>query len=760
MKVALLTWFHYRNYGTVLQVTALAKVIEMYGHTVHIVNYIPEGELNTLPDLGIIQYYGKKLIGRVSNFSNQLYNNALQEKAFEKFRNKYLVFTEQCTTYSDFQNLNEKYDVFVVGSDQIWAPTCFDPRYFLDFVNDSKRMIAYAPSVGLSVIKDYYIQNQIRHLAGRFQWISTREQSGSQIISKLIQKKVETVLDPTLLLNSDQWEMYIHKDFSEPEQPYLLAYFLGNRKKYWRTVYSVAQWLGLRVRIIPVFQNDLKREGCIEKAIGPEEFLYYCKNASFICTDSFHGTVFSINFHKEFLTFKRFKDKDKNNQNSRIYNILSMCGLENRLYKDYDCKKILTEKIDYSIVDIKRQRAQKASLEYLSNALASISNLDTDRASKWGMLVGDLCCGCGACKETCPTEAISMVEEHGFYKSFVDPEKCISCQRCKKVCPFLGQTHASKITDGVNYSYKDKDDGVLSISSSGGIAYRLAQKYLESDYAVVGCKFDAVSQTAKHILITPAKKENLKMLQGSKYMQSNFAEVIPEIMKCQLPMVIFGTPCQIAAIRRLIPKRQEVIYVDLICHGVPSRLLYDKYGSYLLRKCQMDPSRRETTFRYKQRGWREIYIYSTDQNVEYCEHQQRDLYFRMFELGNCYAETCYECRWRDTSNADLRIGDYWGEKFALDTTGVSMVIAMNDTGKKAIDKIRDYGIVQEQDIHDYEQVQQTKNTQKPLYYDSLMQELENPDKNLEMIIEKFAVPIEKQKRVRHKIAELRRFLGH
>lgn len=745
MKVAIVTWFHYHNYGTALQVTALYKTIQNMGHDVDIVNYIPQEKITSMPTMGVLPYYLKRATQGVKRKLNPVYYGKQREILFDNFYDKNVSFTEKCVTFSDFRELNKSYDAFVCGSDQIWAPSCFDSRYFLDFVENKNKMIAFAPSVGLKEIKDKDIACRVKELASRFKWISTREKSGSELIENLIGKKVETVVDPTLLLSNNEWGG-LFSNSETTDKPYLVAYFLRSNKKHLKKTYFIAKKLNLEVKIIPVFEKDFKLPGCIKAPIGPQEFLSLIKNASYVCTDSFHGTAFAINFKKQFLTFERFRKNESNNQNSRIYNILKLAGLENRLYSDKSDICAAYDDIDYNAVENKLSKASKDSSDFLKKALDSIEQAP----QKEVVMVGKdntICCGCAACSEICPTNAITMKDKNGFKTAVVDTENCISCSKCAKVCPFFDKTSTIKIKDCAVYSYKDTDAEVLKKSSSGGLAYRIAKIYLEKGYSVVGCAFDKNKQCAKHIVITPDEQEKLSLLQGSKYMQSDFSNAIKEVKEGSAPLVVFGTPCQISGAKKVAPKSRKIIYVDLICHGVPSGLVYKKYTEYLKQNHNMDNENLEVLFRYKQHGWKNRYIYATDGKCAYEAHQSEDPYFRLFESGFAYAESCYDCRFRDATDADIRIGDYWGSRFSKDNTGVSMMITVSEVGESLVKEVSAFGDVKKQDVKDFFENQQFENEPLPVFYKRLFNALSDDKTPIAEIVNEFVKPFEKKKKV-------------
>ncbi|MBQ7976019.1 MAG: polysaccharide pyruvyl transferase family protein, partial [Clostridia bacterium] len=350
MKLGIMTWFHYRNYGTVLQAVALTAKLRMLGTDPFIVNYIPCGHFRSVPD-----YRFSKILKRFKKKEHvglNYFNSIEKETRFDSFLNKNLKFTSKCEDLSDLEALNTEFDGFICGSDQVWSPLCFNPHYFLDFVRNPDKKISYAPSFGVNEIEDFYIEKQIKKYLSDFKCISVREGAGKAIIEKLTSKKASVVLDPTLLLTDEEWQNSFDLK-KKHTQPYLIAYMLGQEAKHWDEIYRLSEQMNLEVKVIPVYDEDLKRKGCIDSAIGPQEFLELIYNGSYVCTDSFHGIAFSVNFKKQFTAFKRFKKNDPQNQNSRVLHLLKSLDLTQNLYNDKDILPQLNHHIDYNLVELK-----------------------------------------------------------------------------------------------------------------------------------------------------------------------------------------------------------------------------------------------------------------------------------------------------------------------------------------------------------------------------------------------------------------------
>lgn len=739
-----MTWYHYRNYGTALQAAALTAVLRKLGHEPQMVRYKPLGYMRSLPDYSI-GALAKRLIrwknNRHTKQEGNHFHSTEKDALFDAFLTDTLQFTNLCSTKADLEQLNDTFDAFICGSDQIWSPLVFNPRYFLDFVRNPQKKIAYAPSIGVKEIEDTYVRAEMKKLLSNFGSLSVREKDGSRLIRELCGKDARVVLDPTLLLTSEEWAEKMFPCDPITGNPYLAVYMLGNDPAHWDAVKKTAEHLDLELRIIPVFREDLNRPGCIQSALGPREFLELIAGASYVCTDSFHGMIFSTLFHRPFTAFARFRENDARNQNSRVENLLNLLGLETRMLRRDNWKTVGEAPVDFSAVEQKLSALRAESMDYLAGALAGAQQTKPEKLHV--MQRNSLCVGCGACSVVCPVGAIQILQDaDGFWKAEVDSSKCIHCGKCNKVCPCCTAVQSKPARDAVLFSFKSSDPNVLLRSTSGGAANALASHLLQQGYCIVGCMYDQQSQQARHVLIR--NQEDLPLLQGSKYIQSNFSDAAQAMHDCSEPMAVFGTPCQIAGARRILRNRDDVVYVDLICHGVPTAHLFRKYREYIAQVSGIDTDHMQMTFRHKPSGWREIHLHATDKKKEYTADKHSDPFFRMFEVGNCYNESCYECRWRVDSEADIRLGDYWGPRFSGDTTGVNMAVCFTARGSELMKELSSagYGTVQEQNVDDYLTYQQSLNLPKPVFYDTLLANLRDSGSNLTDLVERYAVPLE------------------
>ncbi|MCI8546008.1 MAG: polysaccharide pyruvyl transferase family protein [Clostridia bacterium] len=362
-KCVILTWFYFNNYGTKLQSYALQKFLRNKGYNVEVANYVPVYN-NEVKEKKIKTYFFNKLInlcyGKKVNKRNEL---------FKKFTKENINFTTKKYNKEELIELNKDFENFIVGSDQVWNPNFIDNTYFFDFVDDSKNKISYAPSFAVKKI-DEENKLRIKPLINRFNTISVREKNGVDILSELTEKNIDITLDPTFLLSKKEWLELINKDEVKEnvEEKYILCYFLGEKQFYWDYVRKIVEKTKYKVKVIPMTRKSYLKKYDIEVATGPIEFLSLINNAKIICTDSFHGMVFSLIFNKNFSALSRFDSKDSKSQNSRIESLLNMLDLkENMIYEDYS--NVQYEVNNYEKVNEIMQEKIKLSQDFIINAI-------------------------------------------------------------------------------------------------------------------------------------------------------------------------------------------------------------------------------------------------------------------------------------------------------------------------------------------------------------------------------------------------------
>lgn len=306
------------------------------------------------------------------------------------------------------------------------------------------------------------------------------------------------------------------------------------------------------------------------------------------------------------------------------------------------------------------------------------------------MKIGADCCGCNACEQLCPKKCITFeYNSEGFLYPQVDSSLCIDCGVCTKHCPII-----SEVERGVNpevYAAKYTNRDTTFKSTSGGIFIPLALNVLEQGGIVFGCAYDE-NLVAKHIAVE--SRDELYRLQSSKYVQSDTRGIYTAV-KASLEngrKVLFsGTGCQAAGLKAFLKKDYDnLLIADIVCHGVPSPKLFERYIDYMGKK--LGGRLTEYNFRSKEkRGW-DLYYKASNGKKSKSDYGFFDPYYNAFLEGKTYRECCYSCKFANTERAgDITLADYWGiQKMHpdfFDDNGVSLVLINSEKGKKAWEEI-------------------------------------------------------------------------
>lgn len=297
----------------------------------------------------------------VKAFVKLVIQDILQTKA-SKFRrfDKYIHFSDITIGRDDYpEDISEKFDYFIVGSDQVWNPHYDFVSGKCDFLTfaESKQKISYAASFGVCEIPIDRKEEFARYIKD-FKSISVRESQGACIVEGLTNRKAEVVLDPTLLLGRQIWENVERKPAKMPRGKYALVYSLGEKNERF-----IGKMNALADKYSIYDIRSLQKSGK-EQAIGPSEFLFLIRNAEIILTDSFHATVFSLIYHKKFVTFTR----DGINMGSRIDSLSRMLNIQD--YIDDNGDLLCETEIDFETIENLLEIERIKSIDFLKSALA------------------------------------------------------------------------------------------------------------------------------------------------------------------------------------------------------------------------------------------------------------------------------------------------------------------------------------------------------------------------------------------------------
>ncbi len=316
------------------------------------------------------------------------------------------------------------------------------------------------------------------------------------------------------------------------------------------------------------------------------------------------------------------------------------------------------------------------------------------------------CSGCGACAQICPKSAISMATNNeGFLYPKVDSNLCVECKLCEKTCPVLNVKSSTDFIERKSYAAICNDENLRMESSSGGIFTLLAEKVINDGGVVFGAEFDS-DFSVKHGWTDSV--EGLKRFRGSKYLQSRTENTFFECKKfleSGRKVLYTGTPCQIAGLKSFLRKKYENLFtVELICHGVPSPALWQKYIKFREKKSASRIVK--TAFRRKNAGWKLFSLSFTFANdSEFSLPMSKDKYLCLFLKDNALRESCYHCQFRkDNHKADITIADFWGIENVLpeffDDKGTSLVITQNKKGNELFDSVKDLCRYKEVDFNE------------------------------------------------------------
>lgn len=303
-----------------------------------------------------------------------------------------------------------------------------------------------------------------------------------------------------------------------------------------------------------------------------------------------------------------------------------------------------------------------------------------------------LCSGCFACAQICPKDAIIMeIDDKGYYHPRIDIDKCVSCGLCKKVCgynTFENHFDPEKYNEKC-FAAKNKDFYQIKSSRSGGVFISLAKEIIRNNGVVYGVAMN--NYVASHIRVV--KEEDLEILKGSKYIQSNVNNTFLECEKdlCNGKKILFtGTGCQIESLIRFLTIKKcdlnNIIFVDIICHGVASPENFSYYYEYI--KEHFDSEINRYNFRDKDYGWiRHIESW-------YNNSGKKNRVLKPFYPVSYYQDACYECPFTTPGrNSDITLGDYWGIENNVpeftDNFGTSIIITHTCKGETLINMISD-----------------------------------------------------------------------
>jgi len=358
-KVGIVTFNDANNYGAFLQEYALQKFLRKNNVNAEVINY-QNKEFEQLYKYGNNPFKRKGLVNKLKI----VYNMILRPTTYRARLKKNKMFSECCqkeiiysVSFKDnVDTICNNYDYFIAGSDQVWnvRMTCYDLFYLLNFVQDSNKKLSYAASFGRTEFDEYDFEI-FKEYIGKFRKVLVREKSGQKLLEDKCCIDSNVVLDPTFLLNDDDWFQFEQRAKRRVTSKYILLYIVSHPDNLYKAAIKYAESRNLEIILLgrnsDIVINGKKIKATVD--VGPYEFIHYIRNAEAVFTTSFHGTILSINMKK---TFFYELSKEKYNNNARLIDVIDMLGITDR--------EIIEPIVNDSVIewDIVHERLEKEKI--------------------------------------------------------------------------------------------------------------------------------------------------------------------------------------------------------------------------------------------------------------------------------------------------------------------------------------------------------------------------------------------------------------
>ncbi len=386
-KVGIVSCYFHPNYGSMLQAYATQKILDELGvenETICIDGI--KGELNKTKTrhylrqignqdilAGTILRIGKRKLYRMlkkDTFGKQV---SVRNACFQQFSKEQFRVSEAYASREELTSACDGYSSVLVGSDQLWLASNIEADYYtLTWVPDEVNKIAYATSFGVSSLPGYLF-DKTKTFLNRIEHIGVREEKGRELVKHYTGRDVPLVCDPTLLFGAEDW-MCIQKQEPVVEGPYIFCYFLGNNTEDREFAKRLREATGYKIvallHLDEYISKDCNYADETPYEVGPGEFVNLIRNAAYICTDSFHGSVFSILHRKQFFTSMRIRKEGVLCTNNRIDSLFATLGVEGRkIDGSEDVKECMARTLDYDAIHQRIEKFRGESVAYLKDAL-------------------------------------------------------------------------------------------------------------------------------------------------------------------------------------------------------------------------------------------------------------------------------------------------------------------------------------------------------------------------------------------------------
>lgn len=302
------------------------------------------------------------------------------------------------------------------------------------------------------------------------------------------------------------------------------------------------------------------------------------------------------------------------------------------------------------------------------------------------------CTGCHSCMNKCPRNCISMEPNlEGFLYPKIDSSVCVKCKKCLSSCPILHDIVIDNMPTA--FACINKNEEIRLASSSGGVFSLVADYVINKGGTVFGASFNENFELEHNYVKCT---DGLAKLRGSKYLQSKIGisyTQVKEFLDSGKLVLFTGTPCQIAGLKAFLGdyKYDNLVTVDIICHGVPSPEVWRKYIAY--RESRAEAAPQYISFRHKEKGWKKFSVrFSFKNNTNYCKIFCEDIFMKIFLRDICLRSSCYNCKYKTLNRqSDITLADFWGVEGLLpdmdDDKGTSLLFINSDIGKDVFNSI-------------------------------------------------------------------------